>query len=74
MCSEIKINKSIQLWLKIKKVLKEKSITQRELAKELKISSTALSLQFKSLYHGNGINTKTLEVIEKKTGVEFLKV
>ena len=54
MCSEIKINKSIQLWLKI--------------------SSTALSLQFKSLYHGNGINTKTLEVIEKKTGVEFLKV
>lgn len=74
MCSDIKINKSIKLWLKIKKTLKEKNITQRELAKELKISSTALSLQLKSLYHGNGISTKTLEVIERKTGVEFIKI
>lgn len=74
MNSSSEINNSQKLWFKIKNALKKNKITQKEIAQTLEVSETAISLQFKSLAEGNGISTKTLEVIEDKTGVKFLEI
>lgn len=63
-----------QLYLKIKNALRDNKITQKSIAKELKISDTALSLQITSLLSGKGISTKTLMILERKTGVKFLQL
>ena len=60
-------------WLlnKINEVLYLNKIQKNQLAKELGISKSALSLQFNKLKKGCGINTKTLEAVEKLTGYNF---
>lgn len=61
----------ITLYNKIQNSLLTSKVKKKQLAKALNISSTALSKQFKSLREGNGINVKTLKVIEELTGVNF---
>ena len=64
-------NKSLDLLNKINEVLYLNKIQKNQLAKELGISKSALSLQFNKLKKGCGINTKTLEAVEKLTGYNF---
>ena len=64
----------VKLYSKIIELLKTKGITQNEIAEELGISSTAMSLQLKALSSGKGINTNTIFAIEKKTGIKIFNV
>lgn len=64
-------NKSLDLLNKINEVLYNNKIQKNQLAKELGISKSGLSLQFNQLKKGHGINTKTLEAVEKLTGYNF---
>ncbi len=67
-------NNGVKLYSKIIELLKTKGITQNEIAEELGISSTAMSLQLKSLSEGKGINTNTVFAIEKKTGMKIFNL
>ena len=64
-------NTSLYIFNKINQVLNEKEIPKKKVALHLGISNTALSNQFKRLRSGKGINTKTLEAIEERTGFNF---
>ena len=63
--------KSIEIYNKIKEVLYSKKISHKEVSQELGITQTAFSLQLTKLKNGKGINTETLEVIEKLSGFNF---
>lgn len=64
-------NKSLALLNKINEVLYINKISKAQLSKELGISKSGLSLQLNKLKKGSGINTKTLEAVEKLTGYNF---
>lgn len=64
----------VKLYSKIIELLKTSGITQNDIAEELGISSTAMSLQLKSLSEGRGINTNTIFAIEKKTGMKIFNL
>lgn len=64
-------NTSQELLNKINEVLYLNKIQKNQIARELGISKSALSLQFNKLKKGQGINTKTLQAVEKLTGYNF---
>lgn len=61
----------IKTYNKIQNSLISSKIKKKQVADKLGISPTALSNQFKNLREGNGINIKTLKVIEELTGINF---
>lgn len=62
------------LYAKIKKSLRDANVSHKEIADELEITPIAFSTQLRTLLEKGNINTKTLEVIEKKTGVKFFNI
>jgi|GEM_PF-6294773 predicted transcriptional regulator len=62
------------LYAKIKKSLRDSKVSHKEIADELEITPIAFSTQLRTLLEKGNINTKTLEVIEKKTGVKFFNI
>lgn len=61
----------LNVYNKIQNSLLSSKIKKKEVARELGISSTAFSNQLKNLREGNGINIKTLKVIEELTNTNF---
>lgn len=61
----------IKIYNKIQNSLIFSKIKKKQVADKLGISSTAFSNQLKNLREGNGINIKTLKIVEELTGVNF---
>lgn len=61
----------IKIYNKIQNSLISSKIKKKQVADKLGISSTAFSNQLKNLREGNGINIKTLKIVEELTGVNF---
>lgn len=61
----------LKIYNKLQNSLTITNTKKKELAKELGISTTALSKQLKTLRTGNGINIKTLRAVEKLTNINF---
>lgn len=61
----------VKVYNKIQNSLISSRIKKKQVADKLGISSTAFSNQLKNLREGNGINIKTLKIIEELTGVNF---
>lgn len=62
------------LYAKIKKALRDSKVSHKEIADELEITPVAFSTQLRTLLEKGSINTKTLGVIEKKTGIKFFNI
>ena len=65
------LNFYLKIYNKLQNSLTIANIKKKELAKELGISTTALSKQLKTLRDGSGINIKTLRAVEKLTKINF---
>lgn len=64
----------LEMYNKINESLIKSNISKKKISKELGITQTAFSNKLKKLKNGKSIDTKTLLVIQERTGIIFFNI